>query len=198
MVIVNQANISNNGLSLDININTAEGYTIQTIKAWTQDGFKEESEAIDLEYKLIQINNKEIFSISPEEMNLNRFEGIYFLEFTSNYTGEEGEDCDECGNPVLVVVSNMDSYYKCATEAILKIDLCSNNLFSKEVCDSNYVNKAITINLLIDAVNQCLELGQLTEAIDLMKYLKKSCKGCTSCEDYLKTTECKTCKNYTY
>lgn len=196
MIVVKEASISNNGTSLNINIETAIGYSITSGKLWTADNFKSEINFKDLSLFFSEINNKEIFTVTNSQLELSSLNGIFFLEFTTNEP--DSNECSTCSDPIIVIVTNMDRFYKCMSEEILKSDLCQSNLFSSEVCDSNPVNKAMSISLLIDTINQCLELGQFVEAIDLMKKLQKICSSCTSCKSITVSNACKTCNSYVY
>lgn len=196
MITINTASIGNNGLSLNIDVETTVGYNITKARLWTEETYRDEVQAKNLNFKLEQINNKEVFVVQAQELSLQSFSGIYFLEFITNAPDEA--NCDSCSNVARVIVSNLDQYYKCMSELILKSDLCNSNLFSKEVCDSNPVNKAMTISLLMDSVVFCLELGQTIEAIDLLKKLKKLCSNCSSCKTVTKSSMCNTCNSYKY
>lgn len=196
MIVVKEASISNNGTSLNINIETATGYNIMSGKLWTADNFKSEINFKDLSLFFSEINNKEIFTVTNSQLELSNLNGIFFLEFTTNEP--DSDECSTCSDSITVVVTNMDRFYKCMSEEILKSDLCQCNLFSSEVCDSNPINKAITISLLIETINQCLELGQFVEAIDLMKKLQKTCSNCTNCKSITTSNACKTCNSYVY
>lgn len=194
MITVNTISISNNALNLNVDISTGNTYRITSAKLWTEESFKDYSLAKNLNFKLSQTTNTEAFILSAEEIGLVSFSGIYFLEFTSNQPPVD--ECDTCPNPLLVVVTNLNQYYRCMAELILKADICVPNLFSKEVCDDNAVNKALTANLLLEAIKQCLELGQFTEAVILMKDLKKLCAKCTNCKTITKLTSCSSCNSY--
>lgn len=196
MITINEVSIGNSGLSLNINVETGIGYNITSAKLWTEENYRDESKAEILNSNLEQINNKEVFIVEAANLQLTSFSGIYFLEFTSNEPDED--DCNSCSNVARVIVSNLDQYYKCISELILKSDLCHSNLFSREVCDSNPVNKAITISLIMDALIMCLELGQIIEAIDLMKKLKKLCSSCNNCKTINTTSTCNSCNSYKY
>lgn len=195
MITVNNINISNDGLTLNVNISTGVGYNIIAAKLWTEDTFKDYSLVNNLDYKLEQINNNEIFIISATEVGLSNFSGIYFLEFETDQPEED--ECDSCPKEILVVVTNLNQYYRCMTELILKAEICTDNLFSREVCDDSHVNKALSINLLIETINQSLEIGQFIEAIGLMKKIKKLCNKCTNCKKIIKSSTCNSCNTYT-
>lgn len=193
MIVINNISINNTGSNLNINISTGSTYIITSIKLWTEDSFKNYNLAKDLDYKLEQINNNEIFNVSATEIGLDSFNGIYFIEIISNEP-KIGE-CDTCFNPTLAVITNLSQYYRCMTELLLQSDLCNVNLFSKEVCDDNIVNKAMTISLLIDGINQCLDLGQFIEAISMLKNIKVLCNKCKNCKKIKKNTSCTSCNN---
>lgn len=195
MITINNISISNDASNLNVNISTENTYLITDIKLWTEDTYKDYSKAKSLNFKLEQVNNKEIFIVNANEIGLGSFNGIYFLEIVSNEP--EDDECDNCPNPILVVTTNLNQYYRCMSELVLKANICTDNLFSKEVCDDNSVNKALTINLFIDAVEQCLELGQFAEAINMMKSIKKLCNKCSTCKQIIKNyNSCTTCKNF--
>ena len=193
MITINNISINNTGSNLNINISTGSTYIITSAKLWTEDTFKNYTLAKDLTYKLEQVNNNEIFNVSATELGLDSYNGIYFVEFESNQP--VSDECDTCPNPILAVVTNLNQYYRCMTELLLEADICNVNLFSKEVCDDNSVNKAITISLLIDGVNQCLELGQFIEAIQMIKSIKKLCNKCKNCKKIIKSNNCTSCNN---
>lgn len=195
MISVNNISISNDALSLNVNISTGTEYNITSAKIWTEDTYKDYTLVKDISFKLEQINNKEIFILQANEIGLSSFTGIYFIEFTSDEPNSD--ECTTCSDPLLVVVTNLNQYYRCMSELVLKASICNDNLFSKEVCDDSSVNKALTINLFIDTVNQCLELGQFSEAINAMKSIKKLCNKCSNCKTIIKNTKsCTSCNQY--
>lgn len=197
MITINNINISNSGENLNVSISTGTGYIITSAKLWTENTYKDYNLAIDLDFKLEQVNNNEIFIVSADEVGLSSFSGIYFLEFETDEPLDD--ECSTCTNPLLVVTTNMNQYYRCMSELVLKSDVCKANLFSREVCDDSYVNKALTINLLMSAINQSLELGQFIEALDLLSKLKRLCNNCSNCKKIIKTTStCTSCGTYTY
>jgi hypothetical protein len=180
MITINNLKINNDG-NIDVNITAGNTYIITSAKLWTKDTFRDLSLVKDFS-----------FTLEPEDVELSTFNGLFFIEF------ETDEEIEGCSNPLLVIVTNFTSYYLCMTELILNSDICVNNLFSKEVCDSNSINKAISVNLLISAIEQCLELGQILEAVELITKIEELCSKCTSCKSTIKTTSCSSCNSYTY
>lgn len=198
MIIINDVSINPEG-NLNVNIETGVGYHIISAKLWTKDTFDDNSLAKDFTYMLNQEednDNKEVFILTPGDVQLSSFSGLHFVEFKTDQP-EEG-DCSECSDSILVSVTDFSKYYKCIAESILKASVCSPNMFSSEVCNSSEVTKAMSANLLLSGIIQCLELGQLYDAIDLVNKLDQLCKNCTSCNSTVKLnkTTCTSCNSY--
>ena len=65
-VVIKNFEILNDGQQLAIDVETITGSIITSIKLWNIDTFKDESLSINLNYKLEQINNKEVFIIDAK------------------------------------------------------------------------------------------------------------------------------------
>jgi hypothetical protein len=193
MIAINNISISDNGLNLNVNVQTGVGFKITSMNLWTEDDYKDYSKKKPI-VQVQGISNKEIFIASAASLGISSFNGIYFLEIKSNEP--EPNICETCTQTKLVVVTNMNQYYSCITEMVLESDLCSSNFFSTESCDENNINKAMTASLLMDTITQCLELGQVIEAIDLLKKLKRVCIKCNSCKSIQVSNNCSTCRSY--
>jgi len=188
---INNFSIINDGLSLAVNVETSEGYNITSVLLWKMVDFKDYSLAINLDYKLEQINNTEVFIVTAEELGISIFEDIYFIEIQSD---EPEENCTTCLNPALGITYNLLSYYNCLL----------NNLLDSEINDcancNNLTNKnlVITISLLIDSVEKAIELGFYTQAISNVNKLKKLCSlsQCTNCNTNSYVLKCTSCGNF--
>lgn len=187
-VIVNNFEILNDGQQLAIDVETVEGSLITSIKLWNIDTFKDESLSIDLNYKLEQINNKEIFIIDAKEVSVYSFTDIWFIEIQSNYIGTEG--CTNCQDPALGITYNLQPYYKCMLNYLLEseksIEYNSTSVYSN--------NLTITVNLLIDSIEKSLAIGYYLQAIEMLNNLKKLCNisKCKNCE----TVICSSCSKF--
>jgi len=151
-VVINNFEILNNGQQLAIDVETVDGSLITSIQLWNVDTFKSEDLSVDLNYKLEQINNKEIFIVTAEELNLISFTDIWFIEIESNYIGSEG--CSNCQDPALGITYNLQPYYKCMLNYLLTAEK-STNLNSKNIYNDNLT---INVNLLIDSIEKSLEI----------------------------------------
>ena len=187
-VVINNFEIISDGQQLAIDVETVVGSIITSIQLWDINTFKDYSLSINLNYKLEQINNKEVFIVSAEELNLYSFKDIWFMEVQSNYEGVEG--CTACQDPALGITYNLQPYYKCMLNYLLdmrkSIDCNSTNLYSD--------NLTITVNLLIDSIERSLDIGYYLQAIELLNNLKKLCNisKCKGCE----TVTCSKCSKF--
>lgn len=187
-VIINNFEILNDGQQLAIDVETVEGSIITSIQLWNIDTFKDESLSIDLNYKLEQINNKEVFIIDAEEVSVYSFTDIWFVEIQSNYEGSEG--CTSCQDPALGITYNLQPYYKCMLNYLLDLEKSID-------CNSTSVytnNLTITVNLLIDSIEKSLAIGYYLQAIEMLNNLKKLCNisKCKNCE----TVICTSCSKF--
>ena len=187
-VIINNFEILNDGQQLAIDVETVKGSIITSIQLWNIDTFKDESLTINLNYKLEQINNKEVFIIDAKEVNVYSFTDIWFVEIQSNYVGTEG--CTTCQDPALGITYNLQPYYKCMLNYLLdmekSIDCNSTSVYTN--------NLTITVNLLIDSIEKSLAIGYYLQAIEMLNNLKKLCNisKCKNCE----TVTCTSCSKF--
>lgn len=187
-VTIHNFEIINDGLQLAIDAETITGSIITSIKLWNINTFKDDSLSINLNYKLEQIDNTEVFVVTAEELNLTSFTDIWFIEIESNYEGDEG--CVNCQDPALGITYNLQPYYKCMLNYLLdiekSIDCNSTNVYTN--------NLTITVSLLIDSIEKSLEIGYYLQAIEMLNNLKKICSisKCKNCQ----TITCSSCSKF--
>ena len=187
-VVIKNFEILNDGQQLAIDVETVSGSIITSIQLWDINTFKDYSLSIDLNYKLEQINNKEVFIVSAEELNMVSFTDIWFIEIESDYEGNEG--CTTCQDPALGITYNLQPYYKCML----------NYLFGAEkstICDSVSIyndSLTITVSLLINSIEKSLDIGYYSQAIEILTKLKKLCNisKCKNCQ----TITCSSCSKF--
>lgn len=188
-VIINNFSIINNSSDLAINVETNLGFQISNINLWKMNEFKDYSLATNLNYKLEQISNQEIFIVSASELNILKFEDVLFIEITSTFK-EEDPDCSNCQTPALGITYDLSNYHQCLLSYFLESDIgtcvdCGNKSNNDIV---------ITISLLIEMVENAIEIGYYIQAIDMIKKLKKLCaiKQCKNC----KPLNCSSCNKF--
>lgn len=177
MITINECRVSNDNKKIYINAETSIGYKITSINLWTENTFKVFSTA-----KIIvpaKTSNKEVLVVTSESLGLRKFDGIYFIEFE---TDAPNQVCSTCPNPVTAVVTNLVSYYKCGMEMLLKASESCQDLFSGNSCDTSEANRAMSVHLLIDGINEAIKLNRFVDAINLLSNLKKICSSCSSCQ----------------
>ena len=184
---INNFEIINSGQQLAIDVETVTNYSITSILLWNIDTFKDYTLATNLNYKLENINNKEVFIIKASELNILKFEDIYFIEIETN---APTETCSTCLVPSLGITYNILPYYQCMLNQLLKAEI--NNCITCNDLQSK--NLLITINLLIDSIEKSLSLGYYLQAINSIKNLKKLCglENCTNC----KPVTCNSCSQF--
>ena len=90
-VKINNFEIINDGLQLVINVETADLFTISSILLWDINTFKNYAKAINLDYKLDGGSNIESFIVNASELEIAKFEDIYFIEIKDNAEGIKEE-----------------------------------------------------------------------------------------------------------
>lgn len=189
MILINNLEIINGGSQLAIDVETNTGHTITSILLWTMNDYKDYAKAKDLSSSLLQINNKEVLLINADTLGIYKFEDICFIEITSSYI--ETEVCSTCTSKVIGVTYNLSPYYTCLLGYLT--DIAGNMCIDCGTDKSK--DTVITINMLIDTIVKSIEIGYYSQAIDLVKKLKKICslKTCSNCP----TIDCPSCSNFT-
>lgn len=178
MIYINNLSINNDKTQLSVDVQTNVGANITKVLLWNENTFKDYTQAIDISFKLEQVNNREVFILTNTDISIGEFSGIFFLEFTSDY---EEEGCSTCSNPVIGVAANFNNIKAYLLHLILEMNVC-------KTCPNNY-DDIINIHLASKGINTALSIGYYEEAIFLYKKLKRligSKLDCTDCK-YLRT-----------
>ena len=188
MIVINNLEIQDNGQTLAVNVQTEIGSTITSAMLWSMTTFKDYSRAINLDYKLEQLTNQEVFEVTAEELQISSFDDIWFIEFQSDYIPED--NCGEFLDPALGITYNLSPYYKCLLNRFFEHQKnpCVN-------CNEPFIDELVlSIGLTLDIVERSIEEGYYLQAIELIKKLKKFCSitKCNNC----KTVECSSCSKF--
>ena len=188
MIVINNLEIQDNGQTLAFNVQTEIGSTITSAMLWNMTTFKDYSRAINLNYKLEQLTNQEVFEVTAEELQISSFDDIWFIEFQSDYIPED--NCGEFLDPALGITYNLSPYYKCLLNRFFEYQKnpCVN-------CNEPFIDELVlSIGLTLDIVERSIEEGYYLQAIELIKKLKKFCSitKCNNCE----TVECSSCSKF--
>ena len=188
MIVINNLEIQDNGQTLAVDVQTEIGSTITSAMLWNMTTFKDYSRAINLDYKLEQLTNQEVFEVTAEELQISSFDDIWFIEFQSDYIPED--NCGEFLDPALGITYNLSPYYKCLLNRFFEHQKnpCVN-------CNESFIDELVlSIGLTLDIVERSIEEGYYLQAIELIKKLKKFCSitKCNNCE----TVECSSCSKF--
>lgn len=188
MIVINNLEIQDNGQTLAVDVQTETGSTITSAMLWNMTTFKDYSRAINLDYKLEQLTNQEVFEVTAEELQISSFDDIWFIEFQSDYIPED--NCGEFLDPALGITYNLSPYYKCLLNRFFEHQKnpCVN-------CNEPFIDELVlSIGLTLDIVERSIEEGYYLQAIELIKKLKKFCSitKCNNC----KTVECSSCSKF--
>ena len=188
MIVINNLEIQDNGQTLAVDVQTETGSIITSALLWNMTTFKDYSRAINLDYKLEQLTNQEIFEVTAEELEISSFDDIWFVEFQSDYIPED--NCGEFLDPALGITYNLSPYYKCLLNRFFEHQKnpCVN-------CNEPFIDELVlSIGLTLDIVERSIEEGYYLQAIELIKKLKKFCSitKCNNCE----TVECSSCSKF--
>ena len=188
MIVINNLEIQDNGQTLAVDVQTEIGSTITSAMLWNMTTFKDYSRAINLDYKLEQLTNQEVFEVTAEELQISSFDDIWFIEFQSDYIPED--NCGEFLDPALGITYNLSPYYKCLLNRFFEYQKnpCVN-------CNEPFIDELVLlIGLTLDIVERSIEEGYYLQAIELIKKLKKFCSitKCNNCE----TVECSSCSKF--
>ena len=188
MIVINNLEIQDNGQTLAVDVQTEIGSTITSAMLWNMTTFKDYSRAINLDYKLEQLINQEVFEVTAEELQISSFDDIWFIEFQSDYIPED--NCGEFLDPALGITYNLSPYYKCLLNRFFEHQKnpCVN-------CNEPFIDELVlSIGLTLDIVERSIEEGYYLQAIELIKKLKKFCSitKCNNCE----TVKCSSCSKF--
>lgn len=188
MIVINNLEIQDNGQTLAVDVQTEIGSTITSAMLWNMTTFKDYSRAINLDYKLEQLTNQEVFEVTAEELQISSFDDIWFIEFQSDYIPED--NCGEFLDPALGITYNLSPYYKCLLNRFFEHQKnpCVN-------CNEPFIDELVlSIGLTLDIVERSIEEGYYLQAIELIKKLKKFCSitKCNNCE----TVKCSSCSKF--
>ena len=173
MAYINVFKVSQDGTELTLTMTPNSGYNLISIKLWTEDTFKDYSQALDFTSLLADTLGGQTVTITAALIDETFLDGIYFVEVSDN--GPSRGPCEGCSNTVLGVATDFSRFNYCLMEYLCKIDpQCT-------ACD-NYLHKALTMKMYIDGLRNSLQLGNFTTAISFWENLDRACSAsCTEC-----------------
>lgn len=190
MTTIHNFQILNNGTQIGIDVETEEGYTIDSILLWTESTFKDYTSAVNLNQYLSQTDNRESLILNTSQIGIPTIQNIAFIEVTS--TEPSGDDCSSCSNTVLSVAYELSQFYKCLINSLLSIQ--NNKCKDCDNLENKDFKMSILIDLLINTTIKSIDVGYFEYAISLIKELRTLCSF-SKCDDCDKV-ECNNCNNF--
>jgi len=166
-ITVKTFSVSNDMLTISVDIEVGAGQVVSEFLLWTEDTYKDPAKAINLSSLLSGTVNTETFTISASDAGLTIFDGLYFVQITSD-------------DPltVLVATAALTQYYVIQAALIANVDLSCLN------CNEN-LNNALLFDLYIEGLKSALIVGRFQDAIlfrSKIQILNTSAE-CDSCNE---------------
>jgi hypothetical protein len=152
--------ISDDNTQLDLTIEDAA--TVASLRLWTDETYKDFSQAIDLSAKLTGSATENIV-ITLADLGIPYFDGIYFIE---------AEDPDELA---LDYVADLTRFKECVLDRIMYLSTCNDCLLDEDIDLFNAYS-------FYKGLEYALELRLIDEIIALNDALNKYCtENCSIC-----------------
>lgn len=174
MAYISIFKVSQDGKELQLTMQPTSGETFSSLLLWTQDTYKDYSQAIDLTSLISTTSTvSQSIVIADSDIGESFLAGIYFVEITD--TSDPAGLCDSCSNVELGVATDLARFSYCLAQYLCDIDLsCAN-------CSPN-LSTALTMKMYIDSLRDSLQLGNFITAIDFWVNLDRFCDGeCVEC-----------------
>lgn len=166
-ITVKKFSVSNDMLSIDLDVEVGAGQVVSEFLLWDQDSYKDPAKAIDLTSLLSGAGNTETITITAAQAGLTIFDGLYFGQITSD-------------DPLTVMVATaaLTQYYNIESRLVANVDLSCLN------CNDNF-NNALLLDLYITGIRNSLIVGRFQDAIAYLKKIKiiNTSAECDSCNE---------------
>lgn len=184
MVSINVLKLDEFATKINVNVSTTPGNNITQVLLWDSTTFKDYSQAIDLSNLLDGTTEVEDFAIHASQIGVEKFSGLYFIEFTSNEVIVPN-DCENNMNTALGVVANLIQYHECVLDKIMNIEVkgCKQIELRNNEC-SECSENLLFINALLQSLYTSIKFGFYEEAIRIAQNLDELCEICHTCPDY--------------
>lgn len=179
MINTSNIKINSDSTKVDILVETTEGNKFTSLLFWTSENFQNVDDAIDLTDLLEKENHIEDFYITPEDVSLTNFVGLFFLEFTTDEINDEPA-CQYPENVVTVPVGNFTKYHLCILDNIAAIDIqdCEIIYKGKKEC-GECQDYLFLMNTMLESLYIATMYGFNEEACRIIENLDELCEDCT-------------------
>lgn len=173
-ISITKYTVSNDMSQLELDFALEAGSTVTSLKLWTNDNYKDPSQAVDITSLANATTANESLIITASNAGVSSFTGIYFIEIESSNS-----------DAAIVATINLTQYYVVLAKLIANIDLSCLN------CNANFQN-ALLFDMYLQAVDQSLTWGRFQDAIDNLSKLiisieTSECSECNEIEPVVST-----------
>ena len=180
MVNINSLRIDSFAENILVDVSTAVGQLITTVRVWKSDEYKT-SNFVDVSDLLSGTSEVENFTIPAERLGLSYISGLYMIEFISDEVISPDECCNS--NNATGVIANFVQYEECILNKVMaaKIDNCKQLVVQDcEDCGDYLLYSSMFLTSLYAAVKN----GFYNEANVIIKQLDEMCEICDTCPAY--------------
>jgi hypothetical protein len=180
MVNINSLRIDSFAENILVDVSTAVGQTITSVKIWKSDEYKT-STFTDVSDLLSGISEVENFTIPAERLGLSYISGLYMIEFTSDEVISPDECCNS--NNTTGVVANFVQYEECILNKVLATEIDNCNVITLSDCE-NCGDNVLYASMFLTSLHTAVKNGFYNEANTIMKQLDEMCEICNTCPAY--------------
>lgn len=160
---ITQFQINATRTAIDLTITDAA--TVSTLTLFTEQTFRDYTEAVDLSSLLTGAATENI-TISLAAISENQFDGIYYIE---------AQDPDEIR---FGITADLTRYKECILEKTVALALCDS-------CFEKQSTKLVNAQHLLRGLQDAVDTGFYREAFNLVSALDKFCSNsCKTCGTY--------------
>ena len=166
-ITVNRFAVSNDRLTINLDITVATGKVVTGISLWTDRTYKNASSSKDLTSLISGTTNTESIVINSESTGDSYQNGIYFVQIESD---------DAADTPGVAATVSLTRYYGVTAQLLANVDLSCLN------CNENLQN-ANLLDLYVQGMTNALTLGRFRDAIAFYNkiniFTEVNCSECT-------------------
>ena len=183
MIIINSIKYSDDLSSIELDISsTTLAAKFLNIYLWDINTFRNYEESLDASDLIVGQTNQEIISIAAEKFGLDKFNGLYFIEFNTNESSTPFSN-GVIPNQTLGVVYNSYVYKECLLNKVAELEIKGCDVLSPRNCEDCVVNTNL-LTTLIYSVDNAIEMYLYEEAIKILKDVENLCDICHNCPQY--------------
>jgi len=180
MIIINSIKYSDDLSSIELDVSsTTLAAKFLNIYLWGINTFRNYEESLDASDLIVGETNQEIISIPAEKFGLDKFNGLYFIEFNTNESSIPSIN-GVMPNQTLGVIYNSYIYKECLLNKVLALEIRGCDESPPGYCEDCAVDTNLLTTLIYN-VDIAIEMYLYEEAIKILKDVENLCDTCHNC-----------------